>query len=148
MTASAANLPRIINMVMASGFLTALLVIGLAVLTIPSINQGRDAAVAVDEQADVLGCRALARTEIDEASGRLDVARTDLEAITSEQLDALIRNDDERLQVLTELAAETRIRLGVLSAELDAATEGYRAAIDLSSEEPDAFLIACLGGTG
>lgn len=116
----------------------------LAGLTIPDIVSNTESGRRTD---DIAGCRAEYRADVDDATVILFDAYGDVQSGLSEAVIASIRQDPTTLAlVAAELAAAEKAKAQSVDA-LFVANDTYRAAVELSQTDPQAFLDECHGDT-
>lgn len=103
------------------------IVLVLAGMTLPAALSGADNSSRVQESTDIAACRALARVPIDEA-------RTEIESLILDGLTAA---------AVGALDPAVLARADTAQAALVAATSSYKASIELSTADPEAFLEQC-----
>ena len=109
------------------------IVLILAGMTLPAALSGADNSSRVQESTDIAACRALARVPIDEA-------RTEIESLILDGLTAAATGELDR-------TSDVLLKAEGAQARLVDATATYKAAIELSTADPDAFLADCQRGS-
>lgn len=134
---------RRLNLLLLASFITAIGLILFAVIAVPRIVENANTTDAIARGDAIAGCRSLFRVDVDDAGARLQVARALLDERTNEGLEAVAVGDDQRLGELVGQFGALRENVQVAAAAVEASTAEFRSLIDLSRQNPDAFLDEC-----
>lgn len=126
---SAARQDRIIRWVLVVSAVLAAVTLLVAAISLPILIDASGDIKAQRRSDEIAACRSV-------LNARVGVAKSELDAITSEGLEAVALGDDARLLELAPLSAERRLILS-------AAAEDYDRGTALAESDPDAFLAAC-----
>jgi len=129
-----------------TAIVTLVMVAALAVVAIvrlPSDLSTSRNAEEVRRANEIASCRSQWRSRVDDAVGRVLAAKSELDVLTNEGLQASVTGDDARLETLTGQAPAERDSVLAAVAELTKATDDYRAAVDRSVADPAGFLADC-----
>lgn len=125
------------------GYVTIILVAStmvLAILFVPNIASNTEASQRTDE---IAGCRATFRALIDEANFKVSIALGEAQSGLSDAVVASIRQDPTTLALVAADIEAAEQRKADAYVQLKLANDGYKAAVDLSNEDPDEFLRQC-----
>ncbi len=123
--------------------LLVLVLVAVAIVRLPSDLSTSRNAEEVRRGNEIASCRSQWRSRVDDAVGRVLAAKSELDVLTNEGLQASVTGDDARLEVLTGSAPAERDAVLAAVGELTKATDDYRAAVDRSVADPAGFLADC-----
>ena len=126
---SAARQDRVIRWVLIVSAALAALTLLVAAISLPVLLDASGGIKAQRRSDEIAACRPVLNAQV-------LVAKSELDAITSEGIEAVALGDDARLLELAPLSAERRLILS-------AAAEDYAQGTVLAEKDPDAFLAAC-----
>lgn len=126
---SATRQDRVIRWVLIVSAALAALTLLVAAISLPVLLDASGGIKAQRRSDEIAACRSVLNAQV-------VVAKSELDAITSEGLEAVAIGDDERLRELAPLSAERRLILV-------AAAEDYDKGTALAESNPEAFLEAC-----
>lgn len=123
--------------------LVVVLLMGIGgLLVTPAVYSARNNSDEVRRGNDLAACRSEARADIDDASTALEVANSKLVGLLPAGIAAAMSNPDSLDELLVEATA-ARDELDEALADLQDANARYRAAVELSTDNPDLFLEQC-----
>lgn len=123
--------------------LVAVLLLGLGGLFVaPAVYSTRNSADEVRRSNELAACRSELRADIDDASTRLDAANAQLLGLLPAGIAAAMNDTGQLAGLLDQAQAATEAQ-SIAIDELMAANSRYRAAAELSADDPEAFLAQC-----
>lgn len=126
---SAARQDRIIRWVLVVSAVLAAVTLLVAAISLPILIDASGGIKAQQRSDEIAACLSVLNAQV-------VVAKSNLDTITSEGLEAVALGDDARLLELAPLSAERRLILS-------AAAEDYDQGTVLAEKDPDAFLRSC-----
>lgn len=123
--------------------LVTVLVLVLAAVSIPIMWEAQSDTDAVRLDQEIQACEARLRTDVVLASASVATAKSRLELITSEALEASARNDDETMLAVMAGAADARMAVSARLAELDHTVAVLDQQSTLAATDQAAFLAEC-----
>lgn len=138
---------RRLNFLLAAAVLTAVAMLVFGVIATPKILSSASTTQALDENAEIGGCRAAYRTTlIDTPEADLLVAKARLDERTNAGLEALVRGDEEAVLALLDQSptlAELRTELVLAAESVTSGVDAYLEVVELSQVDPAGFLVQC-----
>lgn len=131
-----ARADRALSVLLYASVAAAVLTLLVALYAVPLLRT----SVSSNELA---ACRALARTEVDLSLAEAIGTKANLDALTNEGFEAVIREDNDALLPVLARARERRAEVYRSAQDLlDAAAE-FRGSIQLSVDDPGRFVARC-----
>lgn len=115
----------------------------LAAVSIPLMWETQSDTDAVRLDQEVQACEARLRTDVVLASAAVATAKSRLELITSESLEAAARDDDETMAAVMAGAADARSAVSRALVELDRTVAVLDEQSTLAATDRTAFLAGC-----
>jgi uncharacterized iron-regulated membrane protein len=135
------RLDRVLNWVGVFTLILVVVTLSLFVIAVPRISDTASATSEIQQGNELASCRSQYRVHVDDAIGRVIAADSNLDELTSRGLEAAANGGDPQPAFANASAARQEVNDAV--AVLIEATDTYHRAVELSAENPEAFLAEC-----
>lgn len=132
-----------LNILLILTTVVTLLTLVLLVVTTPRIFSSANNSEEVRRGNEIAACRSQWRTRVDDAMSQVLAKKSELDILTNEGLQASVAKDNDALLATTLEAPEKRDAVMTAVNNLTTAIDDYRAAVDKSIDDSDAFLTEC-----
>lgn len=138
---------RRLNILVAISATVAILMLIGGLIAVPKILATDQTTEQINQANTIQACRALFRVEVDDANADLQAARAELDVLTNQGFEAVVRRDQEAFQQVAPEYPQARATVTAAVAALRAATAEYKRQVKLSGSkdmgDKQAFLDAC-----